>query len=82
MVVTFRSPEGKFQPDSGRRNFDAAATSMAGGLVPIGRLACPGGEPQGIAHGETQKLNRLFLIRPDHSIRAPGSLKGPWIEAL
>ena len=56
--MMFRAPEGLLQPDSGRRNFDAAASSMAGGVVPIGRLACPGGVPQGIAHGETKKLNR------------------------
>ena len=40
------------------KNIPAAASSMARGVVPIGRLACPGGEPQGIAHGETKKLNR------------------------
>ncbi len=58
MVARFRSPEGHLEPGSVRRNFDAAASSKAGGVVPIGRLACPGGEPQGIAHGGTKMLNR------------------------
>lgn len=76
MVVMFRAPEGLLQPDSGRRNFRATASSMAGGVVPIGRLECPGGRAAGYRSWRNQKAKPL-KAKP---LPMPLGVFGSWRE--